>query len=780
MSSSSSAALPESFGLCSLDATGTRRVRLPLKAVDARFEVAGDCASVSLEQLYEFDGPNPVEVIYTFPLPSDACVHECQLRVGARIVRATAKKIEEARQEYQEARLSGRRAALVETLRENLFELRLGNVQPGDAIRVRFAYVMPLVGDGRTRTLRIPTCPGVRYIPGKPVGADGATDLVPDAGRLNPPRIAADDADAALFYCAGTLLRASAIESETHDLDIGATTDPGVVPILLRHDTETPDRDFVLTWQSDATPAALVSREDATQLLCSVTAPDDMPATRGARDIFFLIDASGSMEGANWVAVISAMRLALQQMQARDRVSVDLFANHMEPLTSGQVPADETWRRAILRALRQHQPSGGTEFTMAFRSIVHTAKHAERPVIVVITDGQFGDEAGACEVAASAGVEVHTIGIDSNVNEAVLRKIARRTRGTCSLCSPLGDFESTVARTVGNLLAPTLDRITVDGRWRVVGNPPALRHGQSALVPFRREADAVGSATDVELTLGFSDGSTRTLKLPVHPTTGKAPALIAAKAEITALLDADRKNDAVTLACQHNLLCEGVAYIAVDEAERVKVATASMVQPSQEVDEPARATHSPASMPHFKKCIGPDLSDYNPDAGIRYSRALAAPACKPSGGMLHSLMNLGNKWLLGAGPSSPESGGNDDEFISLPHEILEDPTPYRAGHSRHDQTLSPEACANCLNRAIHLACFSQHPDWVDLVKRHLLPWAKRRTAHWRMLLRLLNDLEPLTASPTSRIEAITHLEGILPFLSPKAAEHTKEFIRSLK
>lgn len=57
-------------GLFSL--SGTSRVPLPLKALDARFEVAGDCAQVTIKQLFEFDGPNPVDVIYTFPLPAEA------------------------------------------------------------------------------------------------------------------------------------------------------------------------------------------------------------------------------------------------------------------------------------------------------------------------------------------------------------------------------------------------------------------------------------------------------------------------------------------------------------------------------------------------------------------------------------------------------------------------------------------------------------------------------------------------------------------------------------
>lgn len=180
-------------------------VPLPLKAVDARFEVSGDCAQVMMEQIFEFDGPNPVDVLYTFPLPSEASVHHCTMSIDGRRVVATVKELEEARADFRQAHEAGKRAALVETVRENLFELRLGNVQPGDRIVLALSYTSTLAVEGKQRRLRIPVCPGIRFIPGKPEGIDGSTDLVPDAARLLPVRISDQHPDAAAFFCAGTL-----------------------------------------------------------------------------------------------------------------------------------------------------------------------------------------------------------------------------------------------------------------------------------------------------------------------------------------------------------------------------------------------------------------------------------------------------------------------------------------------------------------------------------------------------------------------------------------------
>ena len=64
-----------SIGLFEVNGNGDR-IRLPLKAVDSRFQVQGDCAEVVLEQVFEHTGKNPVDVLYT-PLPANAAVHRC-------------------------------------------------------------------------------------------------------------------------------------------------------------------------------------------------------------------------------------------------------------------------------------------------------------------------------------------------------------------------------------------------------------------------------------------------------------------------------------------------------------------------------------------------------------------------------------------------------------------------------------------------------------------------------------------------------------------------------
>jgi Ca-activated chloride channel homolog len=723
-------------GLHALGKTA-KRVPLPLKAIDARFEVAGACAEVIIEQIFEFEGPNPVDVIYTFPLPAAAAVYRCTMSIGERRVEAVVKSVEQAREDYKRAHADGRRAALVESVRDNLFELQLGNVQPGDRITIHLAYVCELQTAGPLKRLRIPVCPGVRFIPGIPEGADGGTNLVPDAARLLPQRITAEHPDAVAFYCAGTLLHARQVESPSHDIEIGDAGEDGPIQVMLNTDLEVPDRDFILSWEQSSETLALVGAGDREYLLCAFQTPADFSIAHNPRDLFFLLDASGSMNGNNWVALVEAVELALGEAHANDRFSIAIFASDYSPITDGLVANLPDSIKYLMKVLRRHVPNGGTYFTKAFEQTIEVAKNARRPVIVVVTDGQFGDEADACQVARDCGIEVHTIGIDANVNEAALQKIARRTRGTCALAAPTEDLDHLIQQMVGNLLSPMIDTLSAGPEWKWVGNPPPLRPGQAALVAFRRAAgkrkEPLPATVDLEMV--FTDDSRRRQTLALTRTRGRAPAILAAKAGITAHLDDGETDQAVELACRYNIVCEGAAFIAIDEVDRVPVAQVALEQPSHAISE------------------GADLFRVK-ERRIRYPSGIKSQS--------HWLEIREKIRAIGS-----------TELRKMRH-------PLGTKIIRQDDSV----IESMLKTASRVTCF-EHDEWMDLVQDHLIPLVIRlsRQGHptcLPVIKRLFETLADLPASGCKASEVVAHFENILTLLSGDALDQTQAFLRNFE
>jgi Ca-activated chloride channel family protein len=707
-------------GLATLLENGDR-VPLPLRAIDVRFEVVGDCVQVCLQQEFELEAPNPVDVVYAFPLPSDAAVHQCVMTIGDRRVEARVKPAAEARVSYDEARRGGNRAALVEGLRDNLFELSLGNAQPGDAIRIDFSYALPLAGHGSTRELRIPVCPGSRYVPGKVVGGDGGTDLVPDAGRLARARIDAGHRDAAVFYCAGRLDGASGLESPSHEIE--QVNSGGIVAVMLSGDVECPDRDFVLTWTMAAAATALMSPGDPVHVLCSLTgagAPEKEPE---GRDILFLLDSSGSMKWANWFGLLEAMELALGLLRPSDRFSIKLFDEMLRDRSDGWRTPDAATLNEVLDRLHANHPSGGTKFTEAFSAVVAEAAHRRRPVIVLVTDGQFGDEDRATRIARDGGVEVHTFGIDSNVNEGVLRKIARRTHGTSSLASPGQDLAEKVRYLMESLLAPSIHRIRPVGDWKLVGCPPSLRNGQSALVAFRQQG-GTGIPQSIEVDLERSDGSTVRQSFPVTPMQGPAASVLASKFEVEALIDEGFDAEAVELACRRNILAPGASFVAVDEFESVVVARGSIEQANLVPGTPDVLSVRNGDVAGSKKV--PDKAKPKaPKAGKNSSLpAKAKPSRKPA------------REVACSRRPSPKCAPPDVR-----------------------RTL-PDHQAELAALADRICCF-EPVSWKRLFEETLLPWAASNSLFEDRLLKSMQDLARIRSGPSVRSCALAILSSLI-------------------
>jgi Ca-activated chloride channel family protein len=414
------------------------RVALPLKGVECRFHVTGAIAGVEVDQIYHQNADRPLDCTYTFPLPSGAAVYRCELHVNGRVIRAVVEEKEKAQQIFREQKAAGRRAALVESERENLFTLSLGNVQPDDLIVVRFAWFQVLDRSGEGLRLMVPTCPGVRYIPGKPLlrelsgrGTADDTDQVPDASRITPPRIDSLHPDAAYFSMEGRLSSA--------DVEPGTLTSPshpvcvreaeGQMSVALFGHSAVPDRDFVLVWHppkaKQLVPQAWRWTEAGeTYALVQLRAPEAVNVAEGfSQDFYFLVDRSGSMEGAKWQRTCEALRAFVALLGPQDRVAITLFESDFRDFAEAPLPAPRVLVDAGFRRMVSLGAAGGTELLPAVHhmlELVGAHSQGRRITVVLITDGQIGNESAVISAfKGTPSLTVHTFGIDTAVNDAL-------------------------------------------------------------------------------------------------------------------------------------------------------------------------------------------------------------------------------------------------------------------------------------------------------------------------------------------------------------------------
>lgn len=606
----------QAFGLIAwLEQT---KISLPLKGVECAFNVCGDVVSVEIDQIFHQNSKQPLDCLYTFPLPAGAAVYRCEMHLDGRVIRARVEERERAREIAQEKKAAGYRTALVEMERDNLFTLSLGNVQPGDMLVIRFAYFQTLSRLGDWTSFSVPFCPGIRYIPGTPLlrapkgrGSMDDTDQVPDASRISPPRIDRLHPDAAYLSVEGIvehpLNDVKDISSPSHPVFVKSATATSNVSIA--NQAAVPDSDFILRWTELSTlevkPMGWVTRTNSEAFaLIRLRAPDQVALSdRYSQDVYFLIDRSGSMQGLKWEKAVQAFREFVRGLGKDDRVWATFFESNVRDLAEAPVPAHEVLADRAVQNLEALGTTGGTELLPALNHVLSKiATHStERPTsLVLITDGQVGNEAEILKaLSRHTQLRVHVFGIDVAINDGFLQKLAAQHHGTSCLMSPQDDIVGAVARLGNRLRKPVWTSIRVQDGWEIAGQTlPDLCEGQVLSLPLK----GGGSARSVTLEGKLPDGTSKSRRFELVETSVVALPLLWARRRIEFHLAKGESQEAIALAKASNIVCEGAAFIAWDEAEKVSVS-------GREVYQPAMATVSFRAESRFARGAVPAAGD---------------------------------------------------------------------------------------------------------------------------------------------------------------------------
>src|SRR5437879_3915433 len=456
---------------------------VPLVHTDVALDVRGLAAAATVTQQYVTSGTEPIEAVYVFPLPHDAAVYDLEIRIGSRVIRSVVREREEAKRLYESAKSEGKRAALVEEERPNIFTASVANIMPGYHIDVRLRYVEALRWeDGRIR-LVFPMVVGPRYIPGtQAVGHDGAgwamdTDPVPDASRITPlvrPPDSRPGHDVSLSVDLDSGFEFGAINSVSHAITIRRLPD-GRHHVELASGATIPNKDFVLEVrqaESKQPQTALFLSPDPgsgdTYFLMSAFPPTVQPAKRLPVEMLYMIDVSGSMAGTSITQAREALLQALDRLGPNDRFGILAFNNDYFEFASEPLTANSENLAAAHRFVQNLEAGGGTEMLPA---LLHLMQKPETSGylrhIVLLTDGDLGNEEEifAALRAKLGGARLYTVAIGSAPNFFLASKMAQFGRGTFTHIADIGEIREQMGRLLETIESPVLTdvQITFEG-----------------------------------------------------------------------------------------------------------------------------------------------------------------------------------------------------------------------------------------------------------------------------------------------------------------------------
>ena len=459
----------------------------PLVKTEIDAAVSGPVVRYTLRHTFINAGEQWSEAIYTYPLPADSAVDHLRMTVGDRTITGRIEEKAEARRQYKAAKSNGQRASLVEQQRPNIFTTSLANIAPGEHITVEIGFQETLkMRDGGFR-LRMPLVVGPRYIPGTPVdgfhstGWSKPTTAVADAHRITPPVRGVTEAPGnpvtlTIDLDAGFPL--AALESPSHDIVINKEAD-GRARISLKNSVPA-DRDFTLVWQARAgtAPAAGLFTETvngARYALLMLNPPADTAtaAETPPRDVFFIVDTSGSMHGASMDQAKAALRLALDRLKPDDGFRIVRFSDTLSDFRPSAVRASAENIGAAKTFVSGLEAEGGTEIVAALEHTLRRSRSKGRLTqVVLLTDGAVGNEKALFETIRRylGGARLFTVGIGSAPNGYLMTRAARAGRGTFTYIETPDEVARQMSELLVMLERPALTDVSLNWQGGATGN----------------------------------------------------------------------------------------------------------------------------------------------------------------------------------------------------------------------------------------------------------------------------------------------------------------------
>ncbi len=623
----------------------------PLVATEVEIDVSGIVARTMVKQYFVNPTGDWLEGRYVFPLPENSAVNRMKLVVGERVIEAKIAERQAARKAYEAAKSEGRRAALVEQHRPNIFSNNVANIPPGGRIAVQLHYIQRLDIDRGTFSLRFPLVAAPRFDPSggpvkmvkQPITKNG--DGMPGGLRDALPEILIPVKDPAtsphgnpvtltVNLDAGMAL--SHVASTSHKIGIEELGDPvdGRRRITLDSKAIPADRDFTLDWTPKLAGEPLVaafrerSGDDVfVTALIMPPAPEQAPQDTRPRDVVFILDRSGSMGGVSIRAARAALDAAVDRLSAQDRFNLIRFSNDTDTLFDRAMPASDTNRLFAKLFLRNTTADGGTVMRPALHAALDgDADEGRLKQVVFVTDGSVANEAELFSDISQRldNARLFTIGIGSAPNSYFMRKAAEAGRGAFVYIPDIHQVETRMTTLFEKLERPALT--DVSGAWRGDGTTPVAAETFPARIPDLYFGEPVvlvsrlpAAALDANAALALGAGDWKTsLKLnDIRAATGIST--LWARAKVAALTDSLRegtppetvKSEITSIGLTHSLVTRYTSLLATE------------LTVSRPAEVPLTSGDVPLNLPHgwrFDTTMGKQL----------LKRAAAPPAAAPA------------------------------------------------------------------------------------------------------------------------------------------------------
>ena len=592
--------------ICSMRARQTESdalVPMPLKHTKVEAAIKGYLATVDVTQQFHNPFNSKIEAVYVFPLPQNSAVNEFVMSIGDRKIRGIIREKEEAMKMYEAAKRGGYKASLLTQERPNVFTQKVANIEPRKQIDINLKYYNTLAWRDGWYEFAFPMVVAPRFNPAGstagvgavPRGAHGKSGQSTEAQYLRPKERSGHDIALRVSLDAGVEIEELA--SRTHVIR-KLRKSASQFEIDLKDLDRIPNKDFVMRFRVSGSKmkSNLLTHRDERGGYFSLMLypPDSMKSLdRKPMEMIFVIDCSGSMNGAPIRQAKAAIKRALSHLEADDTFQIIRFSNNSSQLGPRPRPANAANIRLATEYLEGLSGSGGTRMIEGLKAALDFEHDPRRlRFVTFLTDGLIGNEADVLSAIHErlGATRIFSFGVGSSPNDYLMDRMAKMGRGAVAYLGLHDSSTEVMDRFFERVSHPALTDITIDWGGMTVeevypARPADLFVGRPLIVTGKFRGDG---EHHVRLRGKQGDGEEIELKIPANlnapDATHRGLAAVWARRKIADMADRAAyipnlklQENIKTVALDYSLMSSYTAFVAVDSSARTAGASGTTV-----------------------------------------------------------------------------------------------------------------------------------------------------------------------------------------------------------
>jgi len=463
----------------------------PLRSLTIKYHrvtvsIDGQVATTHVDQVFVNESAKDIEGEYIFPLPAGASVSQFAMWVDGDRLEAEILDRDEARRVYEQIVREQRDPALLEYTDRSAFRARIYPIPAGGEKRVELEYSEVLALDH---------------------------GLVKYMYPLNTEKFSArplEDVSVTVEIISHHSLKT--IYSPSHQITVEREGDLAA-RITYKDEDVLPAEDFVLYYggTDDDLGLNLMTYKEEDQdgfFLCLLAPkPQGREPEMVDKDVFFVLDTSGSMRGEKLAQAKRAVEYVLDNLNDHDRFNIVAFSTATRLFASH--PRSRTEIAKARTFVSELKAGGGTNIDRALEEALVQTTKARPQFVILLTDGLATEGERRTEKIvervdglASDAVRLFAFGVGYEVNTLLLDTISQRHHGASIYVRPNEDLDRAVSSFYDKISKPVLTDVSIDFGDILVGDthpyplPDLFAGGQIVLVGRYRNPG------DTTLTLG--------------------------------------------------------------------------------------------------------------------------------------------------------------------------------------------------------------------------------------------------------------------------------------